>query len=309
VFGRNFIGLEVRRQGLRAVSLRRRGRRRILSGGQTLLFRDGVVSPTARELNVLEPQAFIEGVKEVLHPLAGREERVALCLPDATGHIFLLDVDTPFKNRQQGLDIIRWQLKEKLPDHYRNIALDYQVIGEREPGGRRVLVSVIDTGIRNQYEALLTAAGFSVSLIDYQSLQVYNCYRSKVDLGTDFIFVALHQKQMSLLSVQNGVLDFHRAKSGMIDAETVFREINRSLVTYRSAHSVFARSVLYLQSDWAEQQSLNEAVSSAFDRQIQNLPSPLTTLSGQDNLMLSGAEAAGMAAAIGAAESLMWDKG
>jgi type IV pilus assembly protein PilM len=307
VFGRNFIGLEVRHQGLRAVSLKHRRRRREFVGGQTLEFSEGVVFPQARGLNVLDPQLFIAGVKEVLIPLARREERVALCLPDATGHVFLLDIDTPFNNRQQGFDLIRWQLKEKLPDDFRSIELDYQVLGEGESGSRRVLVSVINSGIRNQYEELLQAAGYSVSLIDYQSLQIYNCYRSKVDLGSDFIFVSLHEQQMSILTVQNGILDFHRAKSGMIDAETVFREINRSLVSYRSGHSVYSRSTLFLQSDWVDQIQLNDAVAAAFDRTIQNLPSPFTTLSGQENLILSGTEAAGMAAAIGVAESLMWD--
>lgn len=309
MFGRNFIGLEVRRQGLRAVSLKRRGRHRTLCGGQTLQLSEGVVSPTARELNVIDSEIFIDGIKEVLIPLAGREERVALCLPDAAGHIFLLDVDTPFKNRQQGVDIIRWQLKEKLPDNYRTIEIDYQVLGVRESGSQRVLVSVIDRAIRNQYEELLTTAGFSVSLIDFQSLQIYNCYKSKVDMGNDFIFVALNQHQLNVLSVQNGQLDFHRSKSGMADAEAVFQEINRSLVTYRSEHSVYSRSTLFLQSDWEEQQNLSDAVASAFDREVQKLPSPLTTLAGQQNLTLSTAEAAGMAAAIGAAESLMWDKG
>ena len=309
MFGRNFIGLEIRRQGLRAVSLKRRGRRRTLCGGQTLQLSEGVVSPTARELNVLDPQVFIDGVKEVLLPLAGSEERVALCLPDAAGYIFLLDIETPFKNRQQGVDIIRWQLKEKLPDVFRTIELDYQVLGERESGSQRVLVSVMDRDIRNQYEELLATAGFSVSLIDFQSLQIHNCYRSKVDLGNDFIFVALNQRQLSVLTVQNGILDFHRSKAGMADAEAVFQEINRSLVTYRSGHSVYSRSTLYLQTDWEEQENLNAAVASAFDREAQVLPSPLTTLTVQQNLNLSNAEAAGMAAAIGAAESLMWDKG
>lgn len=309
MFGRNFIGLEVRRQGLRAVSLRRKGNRRILCGGQTLQLSEGVVSPTARELNLLEPQLFIDGVKEVLLPLAAREERIALCLPDAAGHIFLLDIDTPFKNRQQGMDIIRWQLKDILPDNFRNIALDYQVLGEQGSGSRRVLVSVIDQAIRQQYEELLAEAGFSATLIDFQSLQVYNCYRTKIDLGSDFIFVALNQRQLSLLTVQNGLLDFHRAKSGMTSAEIVFQEINRSLVTYRSGHSSISRSTLYLQSDWDDQQNLKDAVASAFDREVLKLPSPLSTLDEQDSLTLSRAEAEGMAAAIGVAESMMWDKG
>ncbi len=309
MFGRNFIGLEVRRQGLRAVALKRKGRRRILCGGQTLQLSEGVLSPTAREPNVLDPQVFIDGLKEVLLPLAGREERVALCLPDAAGHIFLLDVETPFKNHQQGVDIIRWQLKDMLPENFRNIALDYQVLAEHDSGSRRVLVSVLDRSIRQQYEELLATAGFSVALIDFQSLQIYNCYRSKVDFGSDFIFVALNHRQLSLLSVHNGTLDFHRSKAGMMSAEAIFQEINRSLVTYRSGHTAFARSTLYLQSDWEDQQNLQDAVGSAFDREVQTLPSPLSTLAGQQNLTLSRAEAAGMAAAIGAAESLMWDKG
>ena len=135
MFGRNFIGLEVRRQGLRAVSLKRRGRRRTLCGGQTLQLSEGVVSPTARELNVIDSEVFTDGVKEVLLPLAGREERVALCLPDAAGHIFLLDIDAPFKNRQQGVDIIRWQLKDKLPDIYRTIEAENmeRVFLEKKP--------------------------------------------------------------------------------------------------------------------------------------------------------------------------------
>ena len=308
MIGRNYIGLEVRRQGMRAVSLKRRGRKRYLCGGQTLRLEEGVVSPTARELNVQQPEIFLDGLREVLTPLASREERVALCLPDAAGHIFLLDVETPFKNRQQGTEIIRWQLKNLLPENFRDIALDYQVLGERDSGARKVLVSVIDQSIRRQYEELLAEAGFSAALIDYQSLQIYNCYRTKVDLGNDFVFVALNQRQLSIIAVQNGELVFHRSKAAMLDAEAVFQEINRSLVTYRSGQNTFARSVLFLQTDWEDHADLVEAVRSAFDREVQLLPSPLTTLAGQENVNLTRSQASGLAAAIGAAESLMWDK-
>jgi type IV pilus assembly protein PilM len=309
VFGRNFIGLEVRRQGLRAVSIKRSGRRRVLCGGQTLTLSEGVVAPTAREANVLKPQVFVDALKDILSPLTGREDRIALCLPDAAGHVFLLDLETTFKNRRQGMDVVRWQLKELLPDSYKNIAIDFQALGQRESGSSRVLVSAIDQQVRRQYEELLAEAGFSAALIDFQSLQIYNCFRSQMELGADFIFVGLNQQQLSLLSVQNGILDFHRAKAGMVDAATVFQEINRSLVTYRSAHSVYARSTLYLQTDWPENQELHAAVTSAFDRPVQELPSPLLSLVTPQKLNLSAADAAGMAAAIGVAENLMWVRG
>jgi len=289
--------------------MKRRGRRRVLCGGQTLTLSEGVVVPTAREPNVQKPQVFVDALKDLLSPLRGREERIALCLPDAAGHVFLLDLETTFKNRRQGLDLVRWQLKELLPDSYKNIAIDFQELGQRESGSSRVLVSAIDQQVRQQYEELLTEAGFSVALIDFQSLQIYNCFRTQIELGKDFIFVAVNQQQLSLLSVQNGILDFHRSKAGMVDAERVFQEINRTLVTYRSAHSVYARSALYLQTDWPDTQELSAAITSVFDRPAQELPSPLLSLVRSHHLNLNAADAAGMAAAIGVAESLMWDLG
>ncbi len=305
MFRRTYLGLEVRREGLRAIAIQRRGLGTALVGGQTLKLSEGVLCTVAQEPNILDVDAFVEAAREVLLPLSRREDRIAVALPDACGHIFLLDIDTPFKTRQEGEEIVRWRLKEVLPDAVSQIALDYQVLEERESGSRRVLVSVIAKEVLSQYEEVFAAAGFSAALLDFHALNLYSCYRSRIELGSDFVLVGVDGNQLSLLAFANRQLDFYRVKTVPKDPEKIFQEINRSIVGYRRAHASFSRSTIHLHSDWGELDELREAVHSAFERELELLPSPLSHLTSKAQLAISSAEACGMAAALGVAERMI----
>lgn len=305
MFRRTYLGLEVRRDGLRAIAIQRRGRGAVLLGGQTLKLSEGILSTVAQKPNILKPDAFVEAVREVLLPLARREERLAVALPDAAGHVFLLDIETPFKNRHEGEEIVHWRLKDMLPEAFGPFALDYQVLEERESGSRRVLISVIAEAVLTQYEQVLARAGFSAAVIDFHALNLYSCYHSRIDLGTDFILVGLSGHQLSLLAFANRQLDFYRVKTLPKDSTRIFRELNRSIVGCRRAHASYSRSKVHLHSDWGAVDELREAVGSAFDREIEPLPSPLSHLASKGNLTISAAEACGMAAALGIAERMI----
>ena len=302
---RTYLGLEIRREGLRAVAVQRRGRGIALLGGQTLELSEGVLCTVAQEPNILKPDAFIQALHEVLLPLARREERIAVALPDAAGHVFLLDIETPFKTRSEGEEMVRWRLKEKLPQGFSRFALDYQVLAERESGSRRVLVSVMDQAVLGQYEKVIQDAGYAPALIDFHALNLYSCYRSRMDLGSDFVLVGVNGNQLSLLAFANRQLDFYRVKTVPREPERIFQEINRSIVGYRRAHASFAHSKIHLHSDWEEVGELSEAVRSAFDRDIDPLPSPFKHLAGPSQLTISAARACSMAAALGVAERMV----
>ena len=302
---RNYLGLEVCREGLRAISLQRKGLGTALLGGQTLQLSEGVLCPVVQEPNVLKPESFVAAVREVLLPLAKGEERIAVALPDAAGHVFLLDLDTPFKNRNEGEEIVRWRLKDLLPDKLSKIAVDYQVLEERESGSKRVLASVIAQDVLTQYEELFIKAGFAPCLIDFHAMNLYSAYHSIVDLGSDFILIGVDNSQLSMLAFENSLLDFYRVKSVVKDPEQIFQELNRSMVGYRRAHTSFTRSTVYLHTDWAQREDLCEAVRSAFDREVDLFSSPLSQLGGSGKLNISTADANGMAVALGVAERMI----
>lgn len=305
MFRRNYLGLDVSREGLRAITVRRRGSRVEICGGRTMTFGDDLLQPSVLEPNIRQPDRFVESVREVLAPLAKREKRVAVALPDSVGHLYLLSIDTPFKNHAEGLEIVRWQLKELLPPQLKNYTLDYQVIGNRDSGERHVLASVMAVDVLRQYEELLSVAGFSAALIDFHALNLYNAYHSRIELGNDFFLVGVDDDQLCLLAFENRQLDLCRTKTVTRDPERIFQEINRSMVAYRSSHGSMSRMKIHLHSNWSDTDELLQAVQSSFDRPVELLPSPLQQLGGAQKLNITAADSFSMAAALGVAERMI----
>jgi len=302
---RTYLGLEIRHAGLCSIALKRAGRRMALAGGQTLALSEGTLEPAVLEPNVKQPEQFVAAVQEVLRPLTRRENRIAVALPDAAGHLFLLDVETPFSKQQEGEEIVRWQLKDLLPPQLKKPAISYQVLEERESGSRRVLVSLIAKEVLTQYEELLAKAGFAPALIDFSSLNIYNAFRSRVDLGRDFLLISVEERQLTLLVFANLKLDFYRVKRITDDPEQVFQELNRTLTGYRNRHHAFNRFSVYLHSSWPQLETLQQAVAASFEQQVALLPSPLQQLLNAEQLTLSTPAASSMAACLGVAERMI----
>ncbi|MBN2793097.1 MAG: pilus assembly protein PilM [Desulfuromonadales bacterium] len=302
---RTYLGLEICQQGLRAIAVQRRAKQIALVDGQTLALADAVVQPGFKELNIANPELFVQAVQKLLAPLAKRDNRIALALPDRAGQLFLLDIETPFKNRAEGAEMIRWQLKDRLPVPTNRVALDFQILQTRESGQKMVLAAVLSKEVLAQYEALIEQAGYAAAVVDFHCLALYNAYRTKIDPGRDFILVGVDGSQLSLLIFVNQVLIFSRQRTIHQDPRQVFQELNRTLVNYRHELPAFNRLAVYLHSDWPVQEALLQAVTAVFDQDVQCLISPVSKLMNGHQLSFGGAEASGMAAALGVAERMI----
>lgn len=305
MFRRNYLGLEIHPEGLRAIAVQRRGSRVDLVGGQILNFSEGVLAPSVLEPNVKKPEQFVAGVCEVLTPLAKREKRIAVALPNAAGHVYLLTIDTPFKNHAEGLEIVRWQLRDLLPPQLQRYVADFQVLEGSESGGCKVLASVLAEDVLIQYEELLAQAGFAAGLVDFHGLNLYNAYHTRIELGTDFFLIGVDGNQLCMLAFENRALDLFRTLTVAENPERVFQEINRSMVNYRRSHGSLNRMTVHLHTNWQQTDELLSAVRAAFERDVELLPSPLQSLSGSQKLNIPAAEAVGMAAALGVAERMI----
>lgn len=301
---RTYLGLDIRQQGLRAVAVQRRGKKISLIGGDIRALDPAVIRPDFLSPNVGDPDGFVRGVKELLRPLTKGENRVSVALPDQSGRLFLLDIETPFKNRAEGEEIVRWQLKDLLPEKTHRFALDYQILEAKESGHRRILAAVISRDILEQYEALFEEAGFAATIIDFHALSLYNAYRTKIDFGHDFILIGLDDDQFTLMVFVNQRPSYWRSRRLEKEPEQVFSELNRSLAGYRHQLTGFNRIPVYLHSDWQEDELIN-AVASAFDQTVHHLASPVQKLMNGHQLGFSGSQANSMAAALGAAERMI----
>jgi len=304
VIRRTYLALDIASGHLRGTALHRRGKGSALAGARSIALPDGVSALSVRRPNVLDGRRFVDSVREVLDPLAGREERLALSLPDTVGRLLLTEVETAFKTKQEGGDILKWQLKGSLGDP-RDIHLDYQVLERRENGRFRLAVAAIERVVLQQYEDLIVEAGYHATIIDFHSLNIYNYYRPRLDLGEDSVLVSVEGGALSLQVFQDRMLVFHRAREVAPSPRQLFQELSRSVVGSLDQFPGLRRAKLYLHSDWPEPTPLEEAVRSAFERPDLVLLDPhLERLAGGEQPR-GAREAHALVAAVGAAERMM----
>ena len=304
LLSRTYLGLDIRRQELCGVALRRSGKRMQLAGARRLPLAAGQIQPGFREPNIPQLPEFVSQLRELMGPLAGKEERVALSLPDNSGRLLLHEVETPFKSKTEGIDVLCWQLRHLLPESPQDVRLDYQILSREESGRYRLAVSAISRRVLDQYQDALEMAGLHAMVIDFHACHLYNYYQSLLDLGDDFILVGVDGQSMTLQYFQNHQLALHRSREIDFDPQRVFQEVNRSLAGSRETHPGLPRAKVFLHSDWDERDALLQALGGAFEKEVFLLDPKLTELvaagSSSPDRKLQG-----LVAAVGAAARMM----
>ena len=301
---RTYLGIDIAANSMRAVALHRGARTSALIGARSSGCSEEEISLSVREPNIRHADRFIARLQELLEPLAGKEDRIALSLPDAAGRILLTEVETPFKTRAEAVEILRWQLRSELPAELADIQLDYQLLARSESGLQRMVVALMDRRVLDQYQELVIDAGYQAVEIGFHSLNLYNFYRPRLDMGEDFALVDIEDGFLHLALFQEKNLIYHRFREVDEDPARVFQEINRSLVGFPGSPSVLRRLGVYLHCPWQDAAEVRDAVTSAFEKEPVNLDPHLERMTG-GTLELDQARGLTLTAAIGAAEQMM----
>lgn len=298
---RTYIGLDLTADMLTAVAIQRGRPATRLIGVRREPLADQL-ELSSRQPNIAEPRRFVEVLRRTLEPLCGGEERIALSLPDRIGRLYLLEVESTFKNHQEGVDILKWRLKGSLPAPPAQVQLDYQVLERREDGRIRCVVAAIARPVLEQIEELVVEAGRHAVQVDFHSLNLFSYYRPRLDLGEEFLLVGVERDQLSLLYVAGRVLAYQRVRDGEPQAESLFRELTRTLAD-AAAHPGMQRCPVFAHLDPELGGAVREVLQGTFEREVRYLDPQLKRFAGGAVIGLPPSGA--VLAALGAAERLM----
>ena len=138
---------------------------------------EGVVDATPLRENLLQIDRIRESLAGCLDALGLSGNRgesqskgldAVLVLPDQAARLFVLDFDKLPHNTAEAIDLVRWRLKKSVP-----FDIDASVISftaHRRAADWQVISVVTPLTVVQQYEALLGAAGLSVSRVTLSSL-------------------------------------------------------------------------------------------------------------------------------------------
>lgn len=236
MFSRKTIGLEISADRVRMALVSGSKSKPLVEAIQELEFPPDTLRVSLRESNVLQQSAFVATIRQSANMLLAKTARASVALPDASGRVMLVDLDTRFKSRDEAADIIRWKLKKNFPFDINEAHFDFQVLQERGSGEVSVLVSLICRQVLQQYEELLVEAGLEPNQIDFTSFRLFELFASKLTLDEDYLFISHMAGVLSLMVFSHGVLSFYRAKElggRSFSINRVYREISSSLLVYQ----------------------------------------------------------------------------
>ena len=304
IFPRRYLALDLRQLELRAVSLTGRRKHPILEGARLMALDAGLLQPSARGTNISDPARLKAAIQEVLNPIAGGEERLALILPETVGRLFTLEVETPFTSKKDGEKIIKWQLKGSLPADPEETILDFQVLDQREDGRKRLLVAAVARNVLAEYESVIAAAGFFPVLVGFHSLFLHNYYRTRLEQPDESVLLILESGLLSFEYSQGRVPLYHRFRNVGDDSSALFQEISRALVGAQGDYPGLKRAEVFLQCDLAETEGILDIFRAAFQRDVVLLDPHIDRISSQPSDWPQW-RLRGLTAAVGAAEQLI----
>ena len=196
----------------------------------------GTLQPSLRDLNILNPQGFVIALQEARNAFSGREKYVSLSLPDSVGRVMMLDMEERFRNRSEGLDILRWKLKKKLPFDVSDAHLDYQQLATRENGDIVVLVVLAFQPVISQYEELFAAAGLIPTRIDLNCFNLNRVFERRLAASENHAFLTYFDSHLGMMFFCGGRPEFIRIRelAGNEELDSVHREVRRSFLSFKA---------------------------------------------------------------------------
>jgi len=255
IFPKKALGIELCNDGARIVLASGKRDAPCLNAVSEASFPADTLKFSMREENVLNRASFVSTIRELHLRLLSHVRQVSLSLPDSTGRTMILDVETRFKSRVEGADIIRWKLKKSYPLDINEAHLDYQIIQEKETGEISLLVSLIARPVVRQYEELMEEAGLEPNRIDFTTFNLYSLFSQRLDLAENSLLVTCHGGTVSIMIFHEGKLEFCRAKEvpgGVRESNRIFREINSSFLLFKEkapGHSPTEAFCVYSEDD------------------------------------------------------------
>lgn len=235
-FDKYALGVEIGHDGLKMAVLTGEPVMPQLHAYRSARFQPETLRFSHREPNILNPAAFAATVRDTWLQLLTNVNRISLSLPDSVGRVIILELETRFRSRDEGSDIIRWKLKKSLPIDIRDVHLDYQVLGEKETGEVTVLVSLVARPVITQYEDVLLEAGLEPNSIDFTTFNLCRFFDRRMVLAENSVFVSFYEGVLSVMILSAGAPDFYRSReipAGAGEANRIFLEINSSLLAYK----------------------------------------------------------------------------
>ncbi|MBV5323168.1 hypothetical protein JZU51_00045, partial [bacterium] len=202
------IALEISHGGIAGALVVQRAKSATLLRATRIPLPDECLSNSLKELQVLQPEAFVRALREAWGSLHSSLRQVALSLPDSAGRTVLMQLDEPWKQRAEAVDLLRWKLGKRMGMSPDLLHLDFQVLERKQDGATQLLVALTHRSVIQQYEELALEAGLQPTQIGFHTLHLQQLF-NRLPLQTGLI-ITLYDTVLGTCALADNKPVFYR---------------------------------------------------------------------------------------------------
>lgn len=231
----NSLGLEIYQGGVSWVMASGSHSAPVIERFEISQVDKALLLPSIKERNVSAPELLSAKILESYQKLGTDLKRVSISIPDRCGRVMVMEMDAKPKDKEEGIEQLKWKLKKSFPAEIGEFQLDYHLLSENETGGGLVLTAIAAKNVIEEYEGLLTSIGLEPWKIDFSTFNLYRLFADRLEAIDQLLMVISFRGNLSIMVFQDGQLDFFRSKflaDAITDPVRFYRELSSSLLVY-----------------------------------------------------------------------------
>ena len=187
------------------VAVARWSRTGSLDGFAVEILPAGAIVPSAVETNIVNIAAVRSAVASAIDRLRGRDEDVAMILPDPVIRVFVQHFEEFPRSPQEAVPMLRWKLKKSVPFEADETLISYMRQSPREDGVD-VVTALARLRIIREYESLAEGVGLRPGVVLSSSLAAV----SLLDEEKPTLLARVSGSALTTVIVRDGVLCGYR---------------------------------------------------------------------------------------------------
>src|SRR5258708_17700130 len=165
----------------------------------------GAMVASAVETNIVNAAAVKSATASAINRLRGKDEDVAMILPDPVIRVFVQDFEEFPRSPQEAIPMLRWKLKKSVPFEADETLISYMRQSPREDGVD-VVTALARLRIIREYESLAEGVGLRPGVVLSSSLAAV----SLLDEEKPTLLARVSGSALTTVIVRNGVLCGYR---------------------------------------------------------------------------------------------------
>ena len=262
-------GMEISQDLICAASVHQTRDRLLLNKLYSVKIPAGVIKPSFRSRNILDPDIYVDSLREIKKKL--RRTNVSIAIPDACTKILIKSFRELPEDEQDINDLIGWDLSNILKVDIDDLRFSWEYMGRNSDGHHIFLVvgSLLET--LGQYEEGFKKSGFSVLQMKPAGLGQFNFYCPQLPDGSSIAYLALSDSFVSLFVFHQGVPVFYKSiRKGLLSVgrESAIDDLDLLVQYYSSEFPDLKVDTIYVASYLKSMDELRLILQDAFPGDI-----------------------------------------